>query len=614
MEKRKRNILSRFLTGIWRFLDGIRRTVANVIVLALLVWLFVTVIEHAEPLASGTALVIAPKGMVVEEYSMDATDRSIAQITDNKVTETRMRDLVRGIELAAQDETIARLVIIPGYMKGIGLSKLRELRRAVDKFKQSGKEVFAYADEMWQHQYYLATLADEIWLHPEGIVYLDGYDRFRNYYKDGLEMLGVDVHLFRVGQFKSSAEPYVRNDMSSDSKQANRLWLESLWKTYLKDVAAARGLTTEGVVAMINDLSAGARRHQGNFAELALENGLVDRLATREEMRTYLKGKGGEDEDHHSFLQVSLGDYLAANPQPGVTGDHVGVVVAQGAIMGGSQPPGTVGGDSTSRLLRKARFNDKVKAVVLRVDSPGGGVFASELIRQEVNLLKRAGKPVIASMSSIATSGGYWISMNADEVWADESTITGSIGVFGMLVNYPDTLAKIGIHSDGVGTTALSGAFRADRKLDPRTGELVQQMIERVYENFITRVAHARGMTPEEVDAVAQGRVWSGAQAKERGLIDQIGGLRGAISAAATRAGMVESSEYDYVEKKLSGFERFLLDFSASTLSRLGVNWGDYLLQLPFVGDQRWRTELKLLLTKNRDPQNAYAYCFCSLD
>jgi protease-4 len=351
----------------------------------------------------------------------------------------------------------------------------------------------------------------------------------------------VDVHLFRVGEFKSAAEPYVLDGASPESKEADLFWMSDLWKRHLGELAEARKLPVADLQALIDDLPARVKAVHGDLAQLALDAKLVDGLKTPHEMEELLGDRGAWDKDDDQFRQVGFDDYLARTEhQRGLDGSdrdaEVAVVVAAGEISGGTQPPGSIGGDSTAELIRQVRTDDKIKALVLRVDSPGGSVFPSEQIRREIALTKEAGKPVVVSMGNVAASGGYWISMNADRIYADPSTITGSIGIFGLWMTGQRALEKIGIHSDGVTTTPLAGAFDPSRALDPEAGEVIQSVIDHGYAQFIGKVAKARGKPAQEIDGIARGRVWSGAQAHERGLVDQLGGLRAAIAEAARLA------------------------------------------------------------------------------
>ncbi|MCA1714323.1 MAG: signal peptide peptidase SppA, partial [Gammaproteobacteria bacterium] len=412
---------------------------------------------------------------------------------------------------------------------------------------------------------------------PMGGVLLEGLGRYRLYYREGLQdKLGVDVHLFKVGEYKSAAEPFVLDAASPEAKQADLYWMNDVWQRYLADIARVRKLTPALLAARIDTLPEDLDAAGGDLARYALQHKLVDGLKTREQVEELLAQRGVKDDDAEGgFRQVALDGYLrqvdhginATDPRP-----QVAVVVAEGEITGGEQPPGTVGGESTAALLRAARDDDDVKALVLRVDSPGGEVFASEQIRREIVALKAAGKPVVVSMGDLAASGGYWISMNADRIYADPSTITGSIGIFGLIPTIPRTLDKIGVHADGVGTTRFAGAFDLTRPLDPAVGQVIQSVIDKGYRDFTGKVAAARDRSVAQIDAVGRGRVWSGAQARERGLVDAFGGIDSAIADVATRAKLGKRDDYRvrYIEKAATPFERFFTGFAQS---RLGAAW-----------------------------------------
>lgn len=612
MTEQKRGVLVRVFAGLWNALNFARRLVFNLIFVLLLLAFVGAVMSGVPKLKERTALVLDPKGIIVEQYTVEPTQRAIDNLFGQKVKEVQLRDLSRVIEAAAKDKRIERLILKPDEIAGAGLSSLRELAAAIDNFRQSGKEVIAVSDGMTQGQYLLAAHADQIVLHPEGAVLLEGFGRYRSYYKDMLDWLGVDVHLFRVGEYKSAGEPYVLNHASPEAREADLYWMNSLWTDYLKDIGTARKLDPKQIAADIEDYPNAIRANNGDLAQLALQRKLVDKLAAREEVQQLLIARGIKEDN--SFRQIAFKDYLtlldretAPDLRP-----QVAIVVAEGEIIGGEQQPGTVGGESTAKLVRQAREDEHVKAVVLRVNSPGGEVFASELIRAEVELFHKIGKPLIVSMGDVAASGGYWISMNADEIYAEPTTITGSIGIFGLFLNVPSALAKIGIHTDGVGTTPVAGAFDIRRPLDPKVGEMIQAVIDKGYQNFIGKVAQARNKKPEEIDQIGRGRVWSGAQAKDRGLVDQLGGLGDAVAAAAQRANLGDKYQVFYVEKELSAWERFALSLGSNALARVGRAW---LPELPrsLLAAPDVRSQLRLLRALDANKLGVFAYCFCEI-
>ncbi|MBS7457019.1 signal peptide peptidase SppA [Coralloluteibacterium stylophorae] len=614
--------IRRFFGGIWSVLSFFSLLMLNLVVLmvlAVIVGAFVGS-RQAAPLDERTALVIAPEGALVEQFSADAASRALARMSGSEVQEVQLRDLLRAIEAARDDDRIDRIFLRTDRLSSASMAALREVGAALRGFRASGKQVIAYADSLEQTGYYLTAQADTVYMHPMGMLLLEGLARYRLYYREGLQdKLGVDVHLFKVGEYKSAAEPYVLDQASPEAKEADLFWMSDIWNRYLADIAEARGLDPAELQASIDGLPARLRAVGGDTARLALDAGLVDGLKTLDEVREEMIGLGAEDTRNHTFRQVDLGGYLAQlDGDAGLGGgDAVGVVVAQGAISGGEQPPGTIGGDSTSALLRQAREDEDVKAVVLRVDSPGGEVFASEQIRHEVELLKAAGKPVVVSMGGVAASGGYWISMNADRIYADPSTITGSIGIFGLFMTFPDTLERIGARSDGVATTRIAGAFDPTRPMDPMVGEIIQSIIEKGYRDFIGKVAEARDHTVAEVDSIARGRVWSGAQALDRGLVDELGGLESAIAEARSLARLGEGEgRIEYIEKPLTPFQQFLTNLSdnAQVGAVLRATGALDLLGAQAVGEQL-RRDFGWLSADRDDPRpfRAVVHCFCTL-
>lgn len=614
MAEQQRGAFMRFLVGVWNVFNFTRRLVFGVIALFLLI-VFIAALRTGTPkLLDKTALVLDPKGNIVEQYTNDAAQRALSNLAGDKSKQTQLRDILKAIDSATKDPRIARIVLEPDGIDGAGLSTLREIGTALDRFKAAGKQVVAVSNGMTQGQYYLAAHASTILLHPDSLegVLLTGFASYRNYYKDALDWLGVDVHVFKVGTYKSYPEPYVRNDASPDAKEADLFWMNDLWGDYLKDVAAARHLDPAKISAQIAGYAGAVKSTGGDMAKLALADKLVDKLATPDQARRMLIADGVRD--GHTYRQIDFADYAALieREHPLDSRPQVAVVVAEGDILPGEQPQGTVGGESTAKLIRRARDDAGVKAVVLRVNSPGGDAFSSELIRREVELTKAAGKPVIVSMGDVAASGGYWISMDGTKIFAEPTTITGSIGIFGIMMNIPNTLAKIGVSTDGVGTTPLADALDPRRALDPAVGTALQTVIDQGYQRFIGKVATARHKTPDQIDAIAQGRVWSGAQARERGLVDKIGGLEDAIAAAAQAATLGSNYRVTYVEKPLTFWERLAMNMSNDALVRFAHA---VLPQMPLglLDQPQIREQLRLLQTARDGKLGVYAYCFCGM-
>ncbi|WP_363800004.1 signal peptide peptidase SppA [Lysobacter firmicutimachus] len=621
-----RGPLARLLVGAWDAMNFTRRLFFNLVFFGVLLFFALAVMfgGRPEPLLERTTLVIAPEASLVEQYSSDPASRALGKAFGDRNEEVQLRDLLRALDAAKDDKRIERVVLRLDKLQASGLASLREVAAAVARLRESKKEVIAFSEAMDQKQYLVAAQANQLYLDPMGGMLLEGLGRYRQYYREGLQdKLGVDVHLFRVGEFKSAAEPYILDAASEESKTADLFWMNDLWSRYLGDVAKARKLDPAQLAASIDELPQRLDAVQGDLGKYALQQKLVDGLKTRAEVDELLAKRGVADEDAEGgFRQISLDAYVASLDRvinPADQRPQVAVVVAEGEITGGEQPPGAIGGVSTAALLREAREDENVKALVLRVDSPGGEVFASEQIRREVVALKAAGKPVVVSMGDLAASGGYWISMNADRIYADPSTITGSIGIFGMIPTVPRALEKVGVHTDGVGTTRLAGAFDITRPLAPEVGSVIQSVINKGYADFTGRVADARKRPVTEIDAVARGRVWSGAQAKERGLVDALGGLSDAVDDVAKRAKLGKAGEYRvrYVEKMPTPFERFFANFAQSRAGSAMLGQSDFARGLLVKAMPQAAADLRFLqsaaVPTRGVPVKSLAYCFCEL-
>jgi protease-4 len=612
----QRSAFTRLMLGIWHVIDGARKLVLNLVFFLILYLVVMAFIDTGETLIiePETALVLQPYGDVVEQYTGTPLDFALQQAAETGRTETRLRDLVEAVRTAADDDRIVRLVIDPSYLRRIGLASLYELEAAIAYFKASGKPVVALADNLGQSQYYLAALADEIWLNPKGMVWIDGFAAYRQFYKEGVDKLEVEINLFRAGKFKSAMEPWVRNDMSPEAKEANLYWIGSLWQQYLEAVSRERGVPLVTLSDAINHFADRLEAAGGDFAELALDLGLVDQLLSRPEANLALAQLGAPGDGSEGFRQIGHDNYLALTEIQSLprSGNKVMIVVAEGEIVRGAQPQGLVGAVSLSQKLRQIAEDDEVRAVVLRINSPGGDSFASEKIRRELQALKEAGKTVVVSMGNIAASGGYWIAMGADEVWASPTTITGSIGVYGIMPTFAQPLEKLGIRSDGVGTTRLAGKLRLDRPLDEDLRRIFQHMVERTYEDFVDLVADSRQKNREEVLEVAQGRVWSGLQAKERGLVDQTGTLRQAADAAARIAGLGTDYDVVYDERELTAMETLLIEMTGGITAKFMPS----MIHLPVIHNSLFENiieDLDLLL-RNNDELTVAAHCLCDVE
>ena len=613
------NFLVRLISSIWRGVDGVRKILHLLLLVVLFIILF-GALSGAPPLMPHrAALFLQPLGPLVDQLDGDPYDRALAELLSEAPPQTLVQDVIDALAFAKDDDRIDAVHLELSAVAGGGLSKLRRVGVAIEDFKQSGKPVVASADYFSQAGYYLAAHADELYMHPEGLVFLQGYGGFRTYYKEALDTLRVDWNIFRVGTHKSYVEPYTRMDMSPEDRESRTRLIDQFWAMYQEDVELARGLEAGTIDDFAQNLVQHAAAAGGDIAIAAREAGLVDELTGRAELRAVLKAYAGPDADDDAlYSAVHSHDYLANMRLlhgKDVQDENVAVVMAVGSIRNGSQPSGSIGGDSTAALLRQALSDDSVKSVVLRVDSPGGSVFASEVIAHEIQALQAAGKPVVASMSSVAASGGYWISVVADRVIASPATVTGSIGVFGMFPTYQRSLDAIGVATDGVGTTPWVGQLRPDREMSAGMKELFQLIVNDTYDDFISGVADKRAMGKHAVDQVAQGQVWTGRDAIEHGLIDELGNFEDAIRIAAELGGL-EEGEFGQklLETKLSPTEQMILDFLA--LSRSTGFDVTALVRGPGTLETFANNLQDLLagLAQFNDPKGIYSHCFCEID
>lgn len=568
----KPSLIKRIFQLIWKSINGLRKLVLNLFFFGLLAIVIVAVsVDDDVQVESGSALVLDLAGSVVEQKrQVDPIEAAIKSSKDNHGSdEILLADILNAIDNAAADERISAIVLDMGHLRLTGISKLQSIGEALIRFKATGKPILATANWYGQNQYFLASFADTIYLNPQGSVELNGLSRYRQYYKSALDKLKINAHIFRVGTFKSAVEPYIRDDMSPAAKEANIELLNDIWASYATTVSSNRDIKPEQLVLDAENYLRELDKADGKSADMAINMGWVDELASAEAFRLKMIDTVGKATEGNSYKQVSLYDYqsLMSTQADLFIEDTVAIIVAKGTILNGNQAAGQIGGESTSKLLRKARFDDKVKAVVLRVDSPGGSAFASEQIRQEVLALKTAGKPVVVSMGSYAASGGYWISASADYIYATPTTLTGSIGIFGMITTFEDSLSSLGIHTDGVATSQWAGISVA-KGLTPEIKSVIQRHIERGYHDFISLVAEERDMSLEAVDAIAQGRVWSGRKALELGLIDELGDLDNAVAKAAEMADLAEFDS-QIIEQELSPQELFIQEMFASVAAYL---------------------------------------------
>ena len=606
--------------GLWTALNFSRMLFLNIIFIIIVLLLLSVLLRDDNKIIvpANSALVLKLAGnLVIEKEAVDPFTEFAQQAFEQEENnpEVLLQDVLLTIENAKQDRRIKALVLDLHDLGSAGLDKLEQIAVALEDFKESEKPIYAIGDYYSQNQYYLASRADHLYLNPMGFMIFEGYGRFGMYFKSALEKLKAETHVFKVGTFKSAVEPYIRDDMSDAAKEANKAWLTAMWTQYKTSVAQARGLNVNNFDEELDVFLEKFQQVEGDFAKYALEFGWVDALKTREEARQEIIAVVGEDESGMGFNAISYKNYLniikPVLPNISNNLDKVAVVVAKGTILNGIKKPGEIGGDSTAELLRKARYDDTVKSVVLYVDSPGGSAFASEIIRQEVENLQAVGKPVVAVMSTYAASGGYWISAGADKIIAAPSTITGSIGIFGMFLTFENTLDYLGIHTDGVGTTEFAG-MGITKTLDPKVAAIMQRGIEHGYDQFISLVADKRDMSKEQVDQIAQGRVWIGETALELGLVDELGYLGDGVKTAAALANL-ETYDTQYIQRTLSKSELFWKELfqnaSVSFEGAFAMEKSSTILSLV----KELTTDIEAVAKLN-DPKGVYAYCLaCEL-
>lgn len=621
MSAERPGLFRRFFGAIWGGFKLIRNLVLNLIFLALFVVVLSGIFSGDDKIEvpPTAALVLDLNGDLVEEQSwVDPVEALINESAggSEETPEILVRDLVKVIQNATKDDKIKVMVLALADLNSGSIDKLQTVGAELEKFKAAGKKIYATGNFYSQNQYFLASYADSINLQPGGSVILDGYGSYPMYYRSALEKLKITTHVFKVGTYKSAVEPFLRDDMSPEAKEANSLWLNELWSTYKTQVAARRGFEVSNFDETFASLTEKLTAVEGNLTQYALNAKLVDTLKTREGFQQDMIALVGADDKEKTFNQIHYEDYRklvippvnVVNPMT----DKVALVIARGNIVDGTAKAGTIGGDSTARLLRQARYDEKVKAVVLRIDSGGGSKFASEIIAEEIQLLKDAGKPVIASMGAVAASGGYWIAANANEIWASPTTITGSIGIFAMFPTAEKAFSTLGVNVDGVGTTELAGfssGLPFFRGLTPDAEKLMQLTVERGYDEFLSFVGTSRNLEKVAVDKVGQGRVWTGTKALEFGLVDKLGTLDDAIAAAASKASL---SNFDVmvVEQELTPQQQMLKQLFATAKVNGWLPETQTQSKLNGMGMIRKLDKELEQFTQFNDPNGIYSYCF----
>ncbi|HCN6793110.1 TPA: signal peptide peptidase SppA, partial [Escherichia coli] len=558
--------------------------------------------------ASRGALLLDISGVIVDKpdssQRFSKLSRQLLGASSDRLQENSLFDIVNTIRQAKDDRNITGIVMDLKNFAGGDQPSMQYIGKALKEFRDSGKPVYAIGENYSQGQYYLASFANKIWLSPQGVVDLHGFATNGLYYKSLLDKLKVSTHVFRVGTYKSAVEPFIRDDMSPAAREADSRWIGELWQNYLNTVAANRQIPAQQVFPGAQGLLEGLTKTGGDTAKYALENKLVDALASSAEIEKTLTKEFGWSKTDKNYRAISYYDYALKTPAD--TGDSIGVVFANGAIMDGEETQGNVGGDTTAAQIRDARLDPKVKAIVLRVNSPGGSVTASEVIRAELAAARSAGKPVVVSMGGMAASGGYWISTPANYIVANPSTLTGSIGIFGVITTVENSLDSIGVHTDGVSTSPLADVS-ITKALPPEAQQMMQLSIENGYKRFITLVADARHSTPEQIDKIAQGHVWTGQDAKANGLVDSLGDFDDAVAKAAELA-KVKQWHLEYYVDEPTFFDKVMDNMSGSVRAMLPDAF-QAMLPAPLASVASTVKSESDKLAAFNDPQNRYAFC-----
>ncbi|EEG8340596.1 signal peptide peptidase SppA [Salmonella enterica subsp. enterica serovar Newport] len=608
--------LWRFIAGFfkwtWRVLNFVREMVLNLFFIFLIlvgvgIWIQIGNGSNSEQTARG-ALLLDISGVIVDKPStnhrLGALGRQLFGASSDRLQENSLFDIVNAIRQAKDDRNITGIVLDLKNFTGADQPSMRYIGKALREFRDSGKPVFAVGENYSQGQYYLASFANKIWLSPQGQVDLHGFATNGLYYKTLLDKLKVSTHVFRVGTYKSAVEPFIRDDMSPAAREADSRWIGELWQNYLHTVSANRQISPQQLFPGAQAIIDGLTSVGGDTAKYALDHKLVDALASSADVEKALTKQFGWSKTENNYRAISYYDYSLKTPAD--TGGTIAVIFANGAIMDGEETPGNVGGDTTASQIRDARLDPKVKAIVLRVNSPGGSVNASEVIRAELAAARAAGKPVVVSMGGMAASGGYWISTPANYIVASPSTLTGSIGIFGVINTVENSLSSIGVHSDGVSTSPLAD-ISMTKALSPEVQQMMQLSIEYGYKRFITLVADARKRTPEQIDKIAQGHVWTGEDAKANGLVDSLGDFDDAVAKAAELA-KLKQWHLDYYQDEPTVLD-MVMDSMTGSVRAMLPEAIQAMLPAPLVSAANTVKAEGDKLAAFNDPQNRYAFC-----
>ena len=600
---------------IWTNLGRLRRFLNGLLLFLFFSAFLVLLIPIKYDVKDRSILLINLKGELVEQLQGDPFERAADEFFGEIRNETLVQDVIDTLEYAKTDKRISLIILRLDEFTYGGLSKLERIANMIDSLRDNDKEIIAFAESYNRSSYYLAARTNKVLLHPDGYITPEGFSFYSNYYSDLIDKIKVEFNIFRVGSFKSAIEPFIRNNMSDESRETRLRLAKEFWYKYEKDIVASRKLIDNGLNKYSKDLMKEIEGTEKNIATIALSNNIVDELITKNQLLNNLKKEYQLDDDELEERMISMNNYLSALKSENAEQErenNVGIIIASGQILDGNQPPGLIGSDSLISIIKEAQEDESVKALVLRIDSPGGSAFASEEILEQLIEYKSTEKPLIISIGSVAASGGYWIAMAGDKIFASEVSITGSIGIFAMLPTIHNTLAEIGIYNDGVTSNDINTDFYIDRELSPDLKKIIQSQIEHGYRTFVNKVAIHRDMKPSQVENIAEGQVWTGKEALNNGLIDQIGGLDEAVLEAASLA-KIDSLNYGIklIEDDFSGTRLFSKSI-IETLSAFGFNYQYSKNEKNPIHkiDSFIQKRISLLMRFN-DPKGIYAYCFC---
>ena len=610
--------LKNLMKLLWSFLGLLRKVIGMASFLVVLVFLLSLFSSRLPTIHNNSVLIVDPQGQLVDQLQGDAYERAVNEVFGEITSEVLVDDVVEALYYAKNDPRITLIVLRLDQLSGGGLSKLERIGIALDEVRESGKKIIAYADYYSQESYYLAARVNEIYLHPEGIFFPDGYSYYSNYYKDLINKIKVDWNIFRAGAYKTAVEPFIRNNMSAESMDSRSRIAGNLWNKYETDVISVRNLADKSISNYARDLLDDIENEKTNVASIAYEMNLFDGLLTKDQVDLQISEELNIAKVDFNEHTIAFNDYLAVmrlDENSVDYEDNIAIIVASGEILNGKQAPGLIGGESTAMLLKKALYDESIHGVMLKIDSPGGSAFASEQILEQVIALQAAQKPVVVLMGSVAASGGYWIAMSADKIFASPVTITGSIGVFAMFPTLQNSLAELGIYTDGSGTNQWSGSFRIDREMSSEVKRLVQSQVDYGYDEFINKVSKHRNIPKDTVRTVAEGQIWTGAEALDNGLIDALGGFNDALNEIEALTNLSET-EYGliYLQQEISPTESLAISF-LNTLHSLDITFLKSSSMSPAFDYLNSQIEQFMLPWLHfNDPKGLYAYCFCELN